>query len=141
MRHNSVCSCFQDALRSALPRAGKSILQAYGGKARARASIGDFTEAAGSAPRSGSGSGLPTIQALHIPGRCGVLRDSSKIKVLNTPASMMLPPDTDQKACAHTNRLLMTGHEVVVVSRFQIPTKTVFAIGPEHEVSADLTRD
>jgi len=59
----------------------------------------------------------------------------------NTPASMMLPSDTDQKACAHTNGLLMTGHEVVVVSRFQIPTKAVFAIGPEHEVSGDLTRD
>lgn len=69
---------------------------------------------------------------------CGTNRRS---ECENTPASMMLPSDTDQKACAHTNGLLMTGHEVVVVSRFQIPTKTAFAIGPEHEVSGDLTRD
>ena len=51
---------------------------------------------------------------------------------------MMLSSDTDQQARAHTDRLLMTGHEVVVVSRLQIPAKTVFAIGPEHEVSGDL---
>lgn len=53
----------------------------------------------------------------------------------------MLPSDTDQKACADTDGLLMTGHKAIVVSRFQIPTKTVFAVGPEHEVSGDLTRD
>lgn len=53
--------------------------------------------------------------------------------------SGMLSMDTNQESCAHTYRLLVAGHKAVVISRFKIPTKAMFAIRPEHEVSRNLT--
>ena len=49
--------------------------------------------------------------------------------------------DSDEETTAHTDGLLVASSKAVVVSRFEEPAETVFAGGPEHEVSCQLTRD
>jgi hypothetical protein len=49
--------------------------------------------------------------------------------------------NADQETCTHTERLLVTCRKAVIVGRFQEPADAVFASGPEHEVSCQLTRN
>lgn len=47
--------------------------------------------------------------------------------------------NTDEKTCAHSDRLLMTSCKAVIVSRFEIPAEAMSAGGPEHEISGNLS--
>ena len=46
--------------------------------------------------------------------------------------------DSDEETTAHPNGLLVASSKAVVVSRLEEPAETVFAGGPEHEVSRHL---
>lgn len=46
---------------------------------------------------------------------------------------------TDQKSCAHANRLLVICGEATVVHWFEIPAEAMLATRPEHEISSHLT--
>jgi NAD(P)-dependent dehydrogenase (short-subunit alcohol dehydrogenase family) len=47
--------------------------------------------------------------------------------------------DSYEETTTHTDGLLVASSEAVVVSWFEVPAETVFADGPEHEVSCQFT--
>ncbi len=49
--------------------------------------------------------------------------------------------NSNKETTTHTDGLLVASGKSVVVSRFEEPAETVFAVRPEHEVSRQLSRD